>query len=92
MRPTMNMRLTLSVRFTREQWEEFCRPISGTGGGQGFVRRLAARRAIPDDAGDVTLVLTGEDVERWFRYRDYRHGGGFEQRLGRGASPQSLFS
>lgn len=73
------MNLTLTVYFTPEEWRLFMKPIVGNGGGQIFVRKCQAKACKQHRA----LSLTGEDVNRWFRYRDNYGSGGFQQRMGR---------
>jgi hypothetical protein len=80
----MNMNLQLTVFFTEEQAAEFLRHIEGEGGGQQFVRRCQELLRIElARSGIRRLVLTGQDPERWFRYRDNYGSGGFQSRLGR---------
>jgi hypothetical protein len=88
--PDMNLPLTLVVEFSDVQHLAFMRSISGDGGGQQFVRYCQAKIA-RSGVNRWTLTLRGEDVERWFRYRDDYGDGGFQQRLGRQPQPAALF-
>lgn len=81
------MHLTLTVYFpTLDQYHEFMRHIEGEGGGQHFVRYCQQKM----DTVNHRLTLTGEDVEKWFRYRNEYGSGGFQSRLGRGPQQDSL--
>lgn len=73
---------TLYVTFTSPQWAEFHRAIAGHGGGQQFVRRMQQKAlAQLRQTGRLTLAVSGDDAERWLRYRDSYGDGGFQQRL-----------
>lgn len=76
------MHLSLTIHFTPDEWQHFMRPITGAGGGQIFIRRCQEHV----DYRNRSLSLTGEDVDRWFRYRDQYGHGGFQSRLGHKAA------
>ena len=82
------MFLNMQVSMSPSEFEDFMRPISGDGGGQQFVRKMQTLARKTTFGGAV--MVTGDDVEKWFRYRDDYGSGGFQSRLGRGATQESL--
>jgi hypothetical protein len=81
------MELTLIVSMTPAEFSKFIQPIAGDGGGQIFVRRMQDAARLQNRKAKTEakreLMISGSDVERWFKYRDNYGPGGFQTRLGR---------
>jgi hypothetical protein len=69
------MRVRIAVELTEGELEILNRPVRGSGGFQGLLRRLQ-RNVV-----ERTLILEVQDIERILRYATDYGEGGFQSRL-----------
>ncbi len=66
----------ITITLTKQEYQDFLKPITGEAGGQNLVRKLQAEISTKN-----ILELDDETCGKIVRYSNYKDGGGFETRL-----------